>query len=139
MIRIVFILIVLSLSASAGAQQILRWQQAGVWHYGSTAPPGVQAEYYQPGGGVPLAAPAPDPDEVARRAELDRSAEDWMRERERLAAERRRADLRARIADNEAERVRNEKCLGLARAQASARDSGTATDYGRLYRQQCQP
>lgn len=136
--RALAILLLITMSATASAQQIMRWRgPGGTWNYGATPPAGVAAEPYTPGG-ISRQPPPPTAEEAAQRAEQERAAREWMSERNAQDRSRRAADLRARLAENEAERERNTRCLALARAQAEARDSGAATDLGRQYRMQCQ-
>ena len=130
------LIIIALLSTTAGAGEVWRWQdKSGGWHFGDRPPPGAAAEWYD----TSRSRSTADPSEIeAQRRRNEAASGGMVRDADQSVIDRRRARDYDRAYEDEAARLKAERCASLRNAQAATRDSARATELGRQYRQQCQ-
>ena len=129
------LIIIALLSTTAGAGEVWRWQdKSGGWHFGDRPPPGAAAEWYD----TSRSASRADPAEIeAQRRRNDAAAGGMVRDADQSVIDRRRARDYDRAYEDEAARLKAERCASLRSIRDASRGD-RATELGRQYRQQCQ-
>ena len=123
------------LATAASAGEVWRWQdKSGGWHFGDRPPPGAAAEWYD----TSRSRSTADPAEIeAQRRRNDAAAGGMVRDADQSVIDRRRARDYDRAYEDEAARLKADRCASLRSIRDASRGD-RATELGRQYRQQCQ-